>query len=171
MLRRLLIVATISTLVAVAAPATVLACSCAQLGPGQALENADAAWVGVVTAIDNPQDPQEELGNDPIRYTFAVEDVIKGQLASSIVVRSSPSSASCGQEFGLAQRWRVFAYADENRQLQTSLCSGDELLAERVNPTPRPTGPSTALILGIGGIGVLALISGWAFSRRAGTAS
>jgi len=172
MLRRWLAIATLLTLVTIAAPVTrVFACSCIQLGPGQALENADVAWVGVVTAIDNPQDPQAELGNDPIRYTFAVETTLKGQLGATIDVHSSPSSASCGQEFGLSQRWRVYAFADENLQLQTGLCSGDELLGEGVVPTPRPAGPPIALLVGIGAIAVLAAISGWAFTRRARSAS
>jgi hypothetical protein len=172
MIRRLLTVAAFSTLVTVAAPVThVLACSCIQFTPGQALATADAAWVGVVTGIDNPQDPQAELGNDPIRYTFAVESVLKGQVGATVDVRSSPSSASCGQEFALAQRWRVFTFADENLQLQTGLCSGNELLAEGVAPTPRPTGPPTALLVGIGGIAVVAGISGWAFTRRTRSSS
>lgn len=172
MLRRWLAVATLSTIVSVAAPVThVLACSCIHFTPGQALATADAAFVGVLTGIDNPQDPQAEPGNDPIRYTFAVETVLKGQLGATIDVRSSPSSASCGQEFGLAQRWRVFAFADENLRLQTGLCSGDELLAEGVAPTPKPNGPPPALLVGIGGIAVLAAISGWAFTRRARSAS
>ena len=167
MLRRLLTVAAFSTLVTVAAPVTqVFACSCVQLGPGQALQNADVAWVGVVTAVDNAG-----LGNDPVRYTFAVETTLKGQLGATIDVHSSPSSASCGQEFRVAQRWRVFAFADESRLLQTGLCSGDELLAEGVAPTPRPTGPPTGLIVGIAGIVVVAGISGWAFTRRARSAS
>jgi hypothetical protein len=168
MLRRILAVAAFSSLVSVAAPVShVLACSCVQLGAGDALANADVAFVGVITGIDNPQDPQAELGNDPIRYTFAVEEVAKGQLGATLDVRSSPSSASCGQEFGLAQRWRVFAYADENGQLLTGLCSGNELLDERAPiPAPPSNSPPTALLLAIGGVIVLAAFSAWAFTRK-----
>ena len=173
MLRRILAVVAFSSLVTVAAPVTqVLACSCIQLAEGQALANADAAWVGVVTAVDNPNTAQPDQGPDPVRYTFAVEEMLKGELAISIDVRSQVSSASCGQEFALAQRWRVFAFADEKGQLQTGLCSGDELLGEGVPaPTPTPAGPPTALLVAIGAMIALAAISAWAFTRRGRAAS
>jgi len=169
MLRRLLAVTAFSTLVSVAAPVShVLACSCINLGPGDALANAQVAWVGVITAVDDPQKAQAELGNDPVRYTFAVEQSLKGELTNTIDVRSAKSSASCGQEFAIAQRWRVFAFADDKGQLQTGLCSGNELLGERV-PIPAPPSnspPPPTLLLAVGGVVALAAFSAWAFTRR-----
>ena len=164
MLRRFLAVVAFSSLVTVAAPVTqVLACSCIQMTPELALANADAAWVGVVAARD---------GSDPVRYTFAVEQMLKGELAITVNVLSSRSSAGCGMEFSLAQRWRIYAYADENGQLQTGLCSGNELLGEGVPiPTPTPAPPPTALFVAIGGAILLTGISAWAFTRRGRSAS
>lgn len=169
MLRRILAVAAFANMMTMAAPvAQVFACSCMQMTPELALSNADAAWVGVVTTIGNAgADP-----NDPVRYTFAVEQMTKGELAISVDVRSSRSSAGCGMEFALAQRWRIYAYADENAQLQTGLCSGNELLAEGAPvPAPTPAPPPTGLLVAIGGVILLTGISIWAFTRRGRSAS
>jgi hypothetical protein len=136
-----------------------------QMTPQLALANADVAWVGVVTSVGEP-------GSDPARYTFAVEQMTKGELAISVDVRSSRSSAGCGMEFALAQRWRIYAYADENAQLQTGLCSGNELLAEGAPvPAPTPAPPPTGLLVAIGGVILLTGISIWAFTRRGRSAS
>ena len=165
MLRRVLAVTAFSALVSVAAPVShVLACSCVQLGAGGALANAEVAWVGVVTAVNDPQKGQPELGNDPVRYTFAVEQSLKGTLGSSIDVSSAKSSATCGQPFALAQRWKVYAFADDQGHLQTGLCSGNELLGEQVPVSSKP--PATGLLLAIGGVAALVAFSAWVFMRR-----
>jgi len=175
MLRRLLGLAFVVGLVTLAAPtAHVLACSCAQMNREQALSNADVAFVGVVAAIADPiGDPLVNSG-DILRYTFAVEQTIKGGLAVTFDVFSARSGASCGQEFGLAQRWRVFAFADETGHLQSHLCSGNEMLAEGVPipaPSPDASLPPPAVLLAIG-ILALAGISALAFNlRRGGTVS
>lgn len=172
MLRRLLSVAFFAGLVTLAGPTThVVACSCAQMSREEALRNADVVFVGVVAAIDDPGIEPIVSSGDPLRYTFAVEDEIKGELASSIGLFSSRSGASCGQEFGLAQRWRVFAYVDETGLLQSGLCSGNELLAEGVPippSTPKPNPPPVAALLGIGAVLALAGFTAWAFTRRPG---
>ena len=172
MLRRLLSVAVFTTLVTLAAPtATVFACSCIQLTPNEALANAEVAFVGVVAAIDDPATGPLIGSGDALRYTFAVESSLKGLPAVSLDVLSSRSSASCGMEFAAAQRWRVFAYADEAGQLQTGLCSGNELLAENAPiPAATPAPPPVALLLAIGALIALAGISALAFTRRARTA-
>lgn len=161
MLRRILLVAAFVSLMTVAAPVTrVSACSCMQMTPVQALANADVAWVGVVASVGEP-------GSDPVRYTFAVEQTTKGELAVTIDVLSSRSSAGCGMEFALAQRWRIYAYADEAGQLETGLCSFNELLGEGVPaPVPPTAPPPTGLFVAIGGLVVVAGISLWAFTRR-----
>jgi hypothetical protein len=135
----------------------------------EALSNADVAFVGVVAAIDDPSVGPMVGSGDPLRYSFAVEEVIKGgEPSDTVEVLSARESASCGQEFALAQRWRVFAYVDESGHLQSHLCSGNELLAEGVpistSPTPSPS-PVVALLAG-GAVLALAGFSAWAFMRR-----
>jgi hypothetical protein len=169
MLRRLLSVTFLLGLVMLAAPvAQVIACSCAQMNREEALSNADVAFVGVVAAIDDPSMGPMVSSGDPLRYTFALEETLKGELSGTLEVLSARSGASCGMEFGLAQRWRVFAYVDESGHLQSHLCSGNELLAEGVpistSPTPSPS-PVVALLAG-GAVLALAGFSAWAFMRR-----
>lgn len=173
MLRRILSGAVFATLVTLAAPtAHVFACSCMQMTPELALANADIAFVGVVAAIDDPGSGPLVGSGDALRYTFALEQTLKGDPVTSLDVLSARSSASCGMEFAAAQRWRVFAYADETGHLQTGLCSGNELLAEGVPvPAPTPAPPPTALLLAIVVGIVLAGISAWAFTRRGPKAS
>jgi len=168
MLRRLLTVVAFASLVTLAAPtARVFACSCMQMTPAMALANADLAFVGVVAAVDDPAVGPVIGGGDLLRYTFAVEEMLKGAPAVSVDVRSGRDSAGCGMEFAAAQRWRVFAYADEAGSLQSGLCSGNELLAEGVPLPTLTTGPPpTALLLAIGAAVIMAAISAWAFTRR-----
>jgi hypothetical protein len=86
-------------------------------------------------------------------------------------VLSARESASCGQEFALAQRWRVFAYVDETGRLGSGLCSGNELLGEGVPvppSTPKPTSLPVGALLALGAILALIGFSAWAFTRRPG---
>ena len=170
MLRRLISVAFLASLVMLAAPtARVAACSCAQMTQAEALSNADVAFVGVVAAIGDPGVGPVVNSGELVHYTFAVESELKGELAGTIGLSSARSGASCGQEFALAQRWRVFAYVDETGRLQSGLCSGNELLAEDVPvPPPAPTSimPPATVLLALGVILVLGSISAWAFLRR-----
>lgn len=171
MLHRFLAGALFATLVMVAAPtAHVLACSCIQINRELALSNADVAFVGVVAAIEDPSAGPAISSGDPLLYTFAVEEMLKGGERQSLAILSARSSASCGMEFSAAQRWRIYAYADEGGKLQTGLCSGNELIAEDVPvpplSPPAPAPPPFAVIAAIGALAVLAGISAWAFTRR-----
>jgi hypothetical protein len=175
MLQRFLAGAIFGTLITFVAPtAQVFACSCIQMNQALALSNADVAFVGVVAAIDDPGGGPLVGTGDLLRYTFAVEQTMKGEAQTGFEVLSARSSASCGMEFAAAQRWRVYAYA-ESGKLQTGLCSGNELLAERVPIPPiqsPPTAPPpAALLVAIGALIVLAGISGWAFTRRSRSAT
>jgi hypothetical protein len=168
MLRRLASLSFLVSLLTLAAPtAIVFACSCMQFTPAMALANADVAFVGVVASIDDPGSGPLVGSGDQLRYTFAVEQTLKGAPAVSLDIGSSRSSASCGQEFASAQRWRVFAYADEAGGLQTGLCSGNEMLAENAPLPPMSPAPvPTALLLAIGAAVALAGISAVIFLRR-----
>jgi hypothetical protein len=168
MLQRLLSGAVFAGLLILAAPtAQVLACSCAQMSRQEALSNAEVAFVGVVAAIDDPGIGPVVGSGDPLRYTFAIEEAIKGEPAESLQLFSARSGASCGQEFGLAQRWRVYARADGVAGLTTSLCSGNELLTENAPlPPADPSPPPAGLLLAIGAAVVLVGISALAFMRK-----
>lgn len=169
---RLFSVAVLAGLFALASPAgRAYACSCAMMGPAESLAGADAAFVGVVIGLVDRQAVQPELSVDPVLYTFAVEEPLKGSRAPGVPLASSRGNgANCGIDFALAQRWRVYAYADETGQLTTNICSGNELLAEGV-PIPAivddpPAGPPEQLLLTLGAIAVVVGVPAWAFTRR-----
>lgn len=169
MLRRVLALAFFATLVSVAAPtAQVYACSCMQLGAGQALANADVAFTGVVTSLKDGNAGNPLIGSgDPIVYVFAVEAVAKGPAANQITVTSARDGASCGMTFALADKWRIYANGDEAGGLSTGICSGNELLAANAPlPVPPAAGLPTELLLVGGVVIVLAGFSAWAFMRR-----
>jgi hypothetical protein len=168
---RLISVAALSALFTVAPIGRAYACSCAMMGPAEQLAGADAAFVGVVAALEEPPSLQPELGLDPVRYTFVIEEALKGSLASSVILASNhDNGANCGFDFAVAQRWRVYAYGDGAGGLTTSSCSGNELLAERV-PIPSVEGgdpgpPPAGLLIALGATGLVAVVSIWAFTRR-----
>jgi len=168
---RLISVAALAALFTVAAPiGRVYACSCAMMGPAERLSSADAAFVGVVAALEEPPS-QPGLGLDPVRYTFVIEEALKGSLTTRVVLASNhDNGANCGFDFAVAQRWRVYAYGDGAGGLTTSSCSGNELLAEGV-PIPKADGgdpgpPPAGLLIALGATGLVGAVSLWAFTRR-----
>jgi hypothetical protein len=165
--------ATLAILLTVAGPIShAHACSCMELQPGQALQNADVAFVGVVASARDPSGGNPIVGSgDPIRYTFVVQEVLKQGVApaATVEITSARDGASCGQTFAVAQRWRLYAYRD-GATLSTGICSGNELLAERV-PVPvvgSPEGgpPPLGLLVALGASTLVAAVSLWAFTRR-----
>lgn len=161
--------ATLAILLTVAGPvARVHACSCMELQPGNALAMADFAFEGVVIGSVSGAPPAID-GLDQVRYSFAVQKMLKGRGVDTVDVATAGSSAACGTEFSAGQQWRVFATGGPG-SWTTGLCSGNELLAERASiPTVGevPTGPPPAgLLVALGASALVALVSIWAFTRR-----
>lgn len=149
--------------------AQVYACSCMILGPGDALANADVAFVGVVARIDDPTAAPVVSSGDPVFYTFAVEEPLKGEPGAQLVVSSSRDSASCGVTFNVAERWRVYANADGEGGVVTGSCSGNELIATGVEipeiAAPEPAPPPFAVFVAGGAILAVIAVSAFAFMR------
>jgi hypothetical protein len=170
MLRRLLALAVFSMFVGVAAPvAQVYACTCMPLAAGQALANVHVAFTGVVTSVRDANAGNPIIGSaDPITYTFAVAEVAKGPAVAEVVLTSPRDGDSCGITFARAEKWRIYANGDGAGGLATSICSGNELLAEDVPIPPLATAPTPGLptvLLPVGLIVVLVGFSAWAFAR------
>lgn len=124
-----------------AVPGRALACSCA---PPPSLEvavkDADAAFVGVVTSSEQV----DGLGGGPVvpaggnfLYTFAVDEVLGGEVGSSIEVNSHSEGASCGIKFREKTRYIVFAY-ESRRGLETHLCTRTETVGTSASFGGRP---------------------------------
>jgi hypothetical protein len=105
------------------------ACSCARI---DSLAWADSAFIGRVERVDQ--------ANGHARAWFTVESIAKGTAEAARSVSTSGSSASCGYEFEVGDRYRVFA-----RDGATHLCSGTvKLEAAPASPTIRLTPESAA---------------------------
>ena len=130
----------------------VAACSCAGFGPEEAAQAADAVFAGTVVG-------DRSAGADVGRpfaatvpfpdqfgqrmYTFAVDGVAKGDVASVVDVLAGGDGASCGMSFGMDERWLVFTTFD-GAVHSTGLCSGNVPL-EAGGDAPLPlTAPTVA---------------------------
>ena len=99
------------------------ACSCIEPPPPlDALAQADAVFSGKVTVIDQNSD------DFSIRFQFAVIDVWKGVTTAETQVITATNSAACGVEFQADEQYLVYAYQDDNGELNTNLCTRTRLL-------------------------------------------
>lgn len=105
-----------------AAPA--VACSCEPANRGQHAKEADAVFAGTLTDIDRPRGIPVISSGDEARYTFDVDAVYAGDVASAAVVASAWSGAGCGLEgMTVGERYVVIAYRD-GKGLGATLCGG-----------------------------------------------
>lgn len=119
-----------------------LACSCRGGTIEESAAMADAVFTGTVVG-------QEPVGLDPVGalsatkpmpggmgqviYTFEVDGVAKGEVATQANVVTSGDGASCGMSFGMNERWMVFTMWD-GAVLSTGLCSGNLPLGADEDP-------------------------------------
>jgi hypothetical protein len=153
--------AAIGIAVGVAIAAPVAGCTAARLAPpGTAhdLAAADLAFTGTVVRVDEMLVPGNHFLN--AAWTFAVDEVHKGQASSRMTILSSRESASCGAGFRLGHRYAVYATRGDSGSLEAWL--GD---AEQIEPLENPpaleqTGfyfpPWTAAAAG--GVGLILLV-------------
>ncbi|MBD2860795.1 hypothetical protein [Paenibacillus oceani] len=107
-----------------AAPADVFACSCAAPPSVQSEMNRKTAiFAGKVKDVKQPgKIGFAQSSADPVRVTFEVTTVWKGQVASTTEVYTAMSSASCGYTgFAVNQSYLVSAYGTSDR-LETGMC-------------------------------------------------
>jgi len=161
-----------------------LACSCASFPIEEAAAMADAAFTG--TVVD-----QQPVGLEPVGalaatkpmpggmgqvvYTFEVDGVAKGDVATQAQVVSGSDGASCGMTFGMAERWLVFTTWDGAIH-STGLCSGNMPLGADEDP-PLPMSAPTAgeieqpveipwtAVAVLLAVGVVIAVSAFAFRR------
>jgi len=105
-----------------------LACSCAQpKPPKQALEESEAVFSGRVVTIEEPGMLDQ---TEPLVVTFKVDSVWKGAVTNPQTVRTSPHSASCGFGFEDGEEYIVYANANPDSYLWTSICTRTRVLTD-----------------------------------------
>jgi len=116
-------------------PGRAMACSCSSPPPFEkAVKQADAVFVGEVASSDPVDGRRRFTGitvDGLVSYSFAVEEVVAGDVGSGVEVISHSSGATCGFPFQEGNRYVVFAYEGEGR-LETNLCSRTEQINETV---------------------------------------
>ena len=104
--------------------AQLAACSCLALGPEEAAQMADVVFAGSVVGEEvGAADPAAPMAA-PVRYTFAVDGVAKGEVGGEVAVVAGGDSAMCGMTFTMNDRWLVFGTVQDG-SLTTGLCSGN----------------------------------------------
>ncbi len=121
--RLLTLLALAAGLVYLPAQQPACACSCAISTPQQSFEYADLVFTGTVAKVDSPPASFIRSSDDPVTFTFSVDKVEKGDAPGVVKITSAMDSASCGMNFALGTRYRVYAAKGE-----TGLCSGNVAL-------------------------------------------
>ena len=132
-------------------------------------ERAGVVFTGTAVRVE---DPWSGLGDthstfDPRRWTFVVDEVEKGEVGERFTVASAGSSASCGMEFKLGNRYRVIAW-DVGRGLEVFTANGTEAMPPLASPPP-VEGTFTAgppIVLMVGGLVSAAAIIALVVYRR-----
>lgn len=124
--------------------APAFACSCAADKPSKLAEDADAVFAGTLADIDGPPQLPIMSSADLARYTFDVDAVYAGDVASVAVVSSAWSGASCGLEgMTVGERYVVIAYRD-GEELGATLCGGTGPASPRLEgQVSNALGPAT----------------------------
>ena len=117
-LRALLLAVLVTPALVVLSATQALACSCIPQPPDPAaLKDAAAVFSGTLSEIEEGAD----IGFDRVTWTFAVEDVYKGDVTESQEVTSHTQSVACGLAFKEEKRYVVFSYKQAGG-LETNSC-------------------------------------------------
>ncbi|MFB5678256.1 hypothetical protein ACE3NQ_16650 [Paenibacillus terreus] len=141
----------ILSMLLVAKPSVVYACSCAEPpSPEEARAQSTAVFSGKAVSLKQRTALIVSSG-DPVKVTFQVNRVWKGNIGSTTVVTTAMSSESCGYEFTEGQQYLVYARNDQfSGVLRTTLCDRTVLLSEaagdlqELGPSSLPTGQKNA---------------------------
>lgn len=122
-------------------------------------------FVGVLAAVETPLvwDPS------PLKYTFAVEERIKGDPSGFVVIHSNADESACGVNMATSERWKIYAHREDlhgnvrESELWVWLCDANERLATGV---PAPIVPGSAAPIVILGVGAGAILVVGVLLRR-----
>lgn len=112
-------------------PQAAWACSCMRSTPEEQMERADVVFTGrVIDKKMKTVEPPPFGGLNLVQWTFEVEADHKGSVSEKVTVESASSSAACGINFQMGERYQVFANQSDTA-LRASLCSGTRALTDK----------------------------------------
>lgn len=131
------------------------ACSCATFTDDEAIEYADAVFVGTLAEIVTPEG-EGYSSADPERFVFEVDQVFKGTVYARQSIVTARDGASCGLEIGGPGPFVVFARIESDGstegatvgELYSGLCNGTRALSSGAIPASfgSPSEPMSAPI-------------------------
>ena len=130
-LRRLSVIVlgvVVAGMLMVVAPGTASACSCGISPLADRLSAADVVFIGTPKKGDKPEGDAVSSA-DPVRWTFDVDTVHKGDVTQTVDVISALDSASCGIPFEVNRPYLVFGVLDDEA-ITAGLCGGTEQLSQ-----------------------------------------
>lgn len=148
-------------------PSTAFACSCAQISVADSVEHADLVVSGSIEDRDEGPFKVIRSSGDPVTYTVAVDEVLKGESGPVTKVESAAEGASCGLEVEVGRSYVIFAGAGDDGVYQANLCGGTreaspEFVADVVAITGPGTAPDESILPPSGGPPVVAMAVGGA---------
>ena len=121
----------ISLLFVFTSAAQAIACSCAgDKRPCEAYGDASAIFVGTVTLSTNITVKEAGYETTKRKVLFHVDRALKNVESSDVEVVTNWGEAACGYGFRLGGQYLVYAYADNNKTLATSICMRTRPLSE-----------------------------------------
>ena len=152
-------------------PSAAFACSCVQLSVAEQVERADLVVKGSIEARDEGPPKVISSSADPVTYTVAVDEVLKGASGPVAKVESAAQSASCGLEVQVGRSYVIFAevahaaHAVDDGVYEASLCGGTSgarpgFVSQVAAITGAATGPDDSILPPTGGPPVAAMALG-----------
>lgn len=144
------VTAVLVSVVTVGAPpfssGSVSACNCVGLNDAQAFAAADVVFTGRLVEVRVPEGPMIS-SDDPARFVFDVDSVLKGDAFETQSIVSARDGASCGLQLQTGVDSVVFARTESSYnladgELDSSLCSGSRTGAASEG-LGTPAGPSS----------------------------
>jgi hypothetical protein len=105
------------------APAAARACSCIATSgrPCGRFWSAPVVFVGLVT--DEAKVERDESGWGSRVFRLNVEESFRGEAAGTVEVVTGRGGGDCGYQFAVGTKYIVYAHADKQGRLTTSICS------------------------------------------------
>jgi hypothetical protein len=126
LVRGILVALLVAPALVVVGATQALACSCIPPQPDRvAIRDADAVFSGRIANIESGVD----IGFDNVTWTFAVDELYKGDVGETQDIRSATQGAACGVVFKEEKRYAVFAYENKGN-LVTNSCMNTRPLGD-----------------------------------------